>query len=189
MKSNSKGTGVIAILLSILVVTAVGFTGYYVWTSQQEKKDTSDVTNSNNDAAVATTNSVSASLTIKELGIIIPVENWGFIKNQDDINSFSVYSDKSKQLASKIPGCDDYSIGKVFQSDTNYSIENPDYPGYINNVDGTFFVLTLRNEASCTNDDGTLSAESTALNEQQMKDAEEIKSVWNDVKSVNQMVN
>jgi hypothetical protein len=185
---NKNGLGALVTLFIIVIVLTIGFVGYYVWDSQQNIEDKNSVVDSSVNSA-NNTSDLEASLTIKELGIIIPVENWGFIKNQDDLSSFSVYSVKSKQLASQIPGCDDYTIGKVFQSDTDYSIEYPDYPGYINNVDGTFFVLTLRNEASCTNDDGTLSAESTALNEQQMKDAEEIKSVWNDVKSVNQMVN
>lgn len=189
MKRNNTGIGAVVVLLSILVVTAIGFTGCYVWNSQQENnKENTDIVNGNN-TMDASSNDTISSLTIKELGIIIPVENWGFIKNQDDLNSFSVYSNKSKQLASKIPGCEDYTVGRVFQSNTNYEIENPDYPGYIKDVDGAFFVLTLRSEASCVSDNGTLSSESTALNDQQMKDAEEIRSVWEDVISVNQMVN
>jgi len=36
--TKQKGFSAVIVLLSILVVTAVGFTGYYVWNSQQDKK-------------------------------------------------------------------------------------------------------------------------------------------------------
>lgn len=35
--NNQKGFSAVIVLLSILVVTAVGFTGYYVWDTQQNK--------------------------------------------------------------------------------------------------------------------------------------------------------
>lgn len=36
---NQKGFSAVIVLLSVLVVTAIGFTGYYVWNTQQDNKE------------------------------------------------------------------------------------------------------------------------------------------------------
>ncbi len=41
---KQNGFSAVIVLLSILVVTAIGFTGYYVWNTQQDKKEDTSTT-------------------------------------------------------------------------------------------------------------------------------------------------
>ena len=45
--NRQNGFSAVIVLLSILVITVIGFTGYYVWNTQQDKKD---VANSNSES-------------------------------------------------------------------------------------------------------------------------------------------
>lgn len=83
MKINQKGFSAVVILLALLLIVAIGFTGYYVWNTQQNKKTASAETKT---VAVVTpqkttTNPTPATqdtqkyLVVKEWGIKIPVDD------------------------------------------------------------------------------------------------------------------
>jgi hypothetical protein len=83
MKRNNKGIGAVVVLLSILVVTAVGFTGYYVWNSQNndsvssndvvsENTDTTNEDSTKSDQPINNENTENTAIVIKELGVQIP---------------------------------------------------------------------------------------------------------------------
>lgn len=65
---KQNGFSVVVVLLSILVVTALGLTGYYVWNTQNNKKD---VTIAGNETSKPTVNKIDY-ISLNALGIKIP---------------------------------------------------------------------------------------------------------------------
>jgi hypothetical protein len=83
---KQNGFSAVIVLLSILVVTAIGFTGYYVWNTQQDKKEDTSTTQpavAGAEETAATTEQTAEQapqdtqkyLIIEEWGVKIPVES------------------------------------------------------------------------------------------------------------------
>ena len=75
---NQKGFSVVVLLLSILVVTAVGFTAYYVWNTQTNKKEekaevvsSTETEKAKPTEAITPTKEEQKYLVIKEWGVVL----------------------------------------------------------------------------------------------------------------------
>jgi Tfp pilus assembly protein PilX len=139
---KQNGFSAVIVLLSILVVTAIGFTGYYVWNTQQDKKEDTSTTQpavAGAEETTATTEQTAEQapqdtqkyLVIEEWGVKIPVD-----KKYSDlyINKYCVddrdycafiYSPTQITLAKSINGtcyspADSNNIGRIVR------YKNPD---------------------------------------------------------------
>jgi hypothetical protein len=106
MKTNNKGVGAVIILLSILVVTAIGFTGYYVWNSQQNSKENSDGSpNSVNSNENSTTTLQAQSEEPQDNQKYLVIKEWDVKMPLTEYLSDAVYSDR---------------LGEFIETDTAY---------------------------------------------------------------------
>lgn len=80
---KQNGFSVVIVLLSILVVTAIGFTGYYVWNTQQDKnnkQETEQAPTSNSSASSTTTTATepaSNTPTADSSAGYLVINEWG----------------------------------------------------------------------------------------------------------------
>lgn len=102
MKKYQKGFGLIETLLILILVTLLGFVGWYVWNSQDKNKDNTN--QSANSSAIQSDNKNTSAFKIKELGIQfkLPDELKELIYATHD-NTVSFYMPDLNKLA---PSCD-----------------------------------------------------------------------------------
>jgi hypothetical protein len=109
-KTNQSGFTPVAILLVLILVTIVGFAGYYVYKTQQNKKDDTKPTAADpasTPTAPSTTNT-QKYLVIKEWGVKVPlttpIADATYLYKAFDGGGSSVYL-STKSIASKYPEC------------------------------------------------------------------------------------
>ena len=71
MKINQKGFGAIEALLFLILLSILGFTGYYVWHSQSNVNSTYDRAAKTSSNTPATSSSSSSKFVFKEIGVQI----------------------------------------------------------------------------------------------------------------------
>jgi len=76
---KQNGFSAVIVLLSILVVTAIGFTGYYVWNTQQDKKEDTSTTQPAVAGAeeTAATTEQTAEQAPQDTQKYLVIEEWG----------------------------------------------------------------------------------------------------------------
>jgi hypothetical protein len=119
--NKQNGFSAVIVLLSILVITALGFTGYYVWNTQQDKNATTSdtqpaVAGAKEDSSKVAEQQVKQTLpnnqdylVIEEWGVKIPVDkkysDLSIKKYCDAGNECAfIYSPTQIDLANKISG-------------------------------------------------------------------------------------
>ncbi len=97
-KLNNKGFGAIEAILTVLILTIVGGTGYYVYSQNQDKKvETSSApaqTQKNTDQDSSEKTKFESK--VREFSFEYPA-NWSVIKNEIEENDYSAYYDQSKR--------------------------------------------------------------------------------------------
>ena len=168
---GQKGFSVVVLLLSILVVTAVGFTAYYVWNTQNNKKEESVVVeptaevkseNVNNDTKTPDTQKY---LVIKEWGVKIPISdkfadlNYRFNSTEDTVTlSTKTLANYQQQLTAGQGVNGDFGgIGLLSRNDKVYKLnpgeaipnDGPFMGYFVGSVNGKSFVVIPPSQPSC----------------------------------------
>lgn len=184
---NKKGFSAVIVLLSILVVSVIGFAGYYVWNTQQDKKEkeVATVAGAQEQAPTAKEESQSTPvaqdtqkyLEIKEWGVKMALAGYGYRLGRDSSGDeyASLFSDKSKELVVNVGGCEDYTVGSIVKLK-----EKPidGTPGSVAMLDNTYYLLRFRSQAACVSDSGELSPAALELNKQMDVDSRTVQNAW-----------
>lgn len=109
MKSQ-KGFSIIILLLILILLAILGFTGYYVYSTQQNKKNADNTKSADNNAASQPATASSAAkpdatkyLVITEWGVKIPLTNTIADANYTIANGYVYVS--TDALVKKYPDC------------------------------------------------------------------------------------
>jgi cytoskeletal protein RodZ len=171
---NQKGFSVVIVLLALILVVAIGFTGYYVWNTQQNKNkdatqstlDQKDKISTNNNSSPASTalqktESISSTgtqkyLTISEWGVKIPIADSDSITykitNYDpsqEMMAGTANSTASIYLAASISASD--QCRNLAVSFVRYTNPNPSDDANMIKIDNYYYGLT-GSPASCNGD-------------------------------------
>jgi hypothetical protein len=179
MKRNNKGLGAVVVLLSMLVVTAVGFMGYYVWNSQQDKNKNTVVSNTENITKSSENTSQESTqefLDVKEWDIKIPVDDTvrglsyhtnagvdgGYVFTSDELSALTSECDSSSVILVRgkatdiVPNETSSTEGLTFKeayTSTEYD-QYPDSPRGIKlSIGDYYYVYPAIAAAYCTNDE------------------------------------
>jgi len=156
--TKQKGFSAVIVLLSILVVTAVGFTGYYVWNSQQDKKAdqqpeatiTQPKSTDSKQTSSETTNTTQNTqkyLVIKEWGVVLDGIESGVISyKMIGQNSVGFIVPSSKSVSED---CRDLGIGIVRASNKDSLPQiNIEYTKFVNG----YYYSIGGSPGACNND-------------------------------------
>lgn len=185
---GQKGFSVVVLLLSILVVTAVGFTAYYVWNTQNNKKEESVVVeptaevkseNVNNDTKTPDTQKY---LVIKEWGVKIPISdkfadlNYRFNSTEDTVTlSTKTLANYQQQLTAGQGVNGDFGgIGLLSRNDKVYKLnpgeaipnDGPFMGYFVGSVNGKSFVVIPPSQPSCPESANTSLSQTCSTYEQ-----------------------
>ena len=185
---GQKGFSVVVLLLSILVVTAVGFTAYYVWNKKKKKKEESVVVeptaevkseNVNNDTKTPDTQKY---LVIKEWGVKIPISdnfadlNYRFNSTEDTVTlSTKKLANYQQQLTAGQGVNGDFGgIGLLSRNDKVYKLnpgeaipnDGPFMGYFVGSVNGKSFVVIPPSQPSCPESANTSLSQTCSTYEQ-----------------------
>ena len=151
--NKQKGFSAVILLLSLLLIVAVGFTGYYVWNSQDNKKENkaevaqdTDTKQETNQSTTDPTKEEDKYLVIKELGISIPIKDWSYEAKKGELGEYyTIYSNKVKQFAAG--ECKDkFSFASVSKIDGSPG-ENDPRPNV--EIEGIYYALGYTVPVGC----------------------------------------
>ncbi len=185
---GQKGFSAVVLLLGILVVTAVGFTAYYVWNTQNNKKEESVVVeptaevkseNVNNDTKTPDTQKY---LVIKEWGVKIPISdkfadlNYRFNSTEDTVTlSTKTLANYQQQLTAGQGVNGDFGgIGLLSRNDKVYKLnpgeaipnDGPFMGYFVGSVNGKSFVVIPPSQPSCPESANTSLSQTCSTYEQ-----------------------
>jgi hypothetical protein len=117
---KQKGFSAVVLLLGLLLIVAVGFTGYYVWNTQNNNKDNSKevapaaaTKQESNQETPAPVKEEQKYLVIKEWGVKIPVDdNYTYKYSIYDSNGFTYMRLTADEITKEAPGCDVFSLSR-----------------------------------------------------------------------------
>jgi hypothetical protein len=163
---NQNGFSAAILLLTILVITAIGLTGYFVWNQQttKNKEETSQVAGQQQAKQETKTTETPKTetksedtqkyLVIKEWEVKVPLQSWGYEKdnlnNDSQYDSFVLFSNQSKQLAGSSCGTD-YGIGRMVRTKLTPS---PNDPSRYIKIGDWYYGLHLFSQKACLDSSG-----------------------------------
>ena len=149
---NHKGFSAVIVLLSILVLTAIGFTGYYVWNTQQED-DQLNAANQQSATLVSQepTNTNNSPVDTQKYLVI---NEWGVVLNGIESSLVGYTANSIETMRFVVPytiavsdECRELGIGITRVTDKNILL-NPDKAKFI---DGYYY--SISGSPSACNDD------------------------------------
>lgn len=168
---NQKGFSAVIVLLGLLLVVAVGFTGYFVWNTQNSKKDTAAEVAPATATKPETKQETPAPakeeqkyLVIKEWGVKIPVSgeisdlSYIYNKSEDTVTlKTEKLSEQQKQLTGLNSVDELGGIGLLSRNNRSYNLElgsaiqndGPFIGYYIGSTGGYSYVLLPPSQSSC----------------------------------------
>lgn len=185
---GQKGFSAVVLLLGILVVTAVGFTAYYVWNTQNNKKEESVVVEPTAEVKSETVNNNTKTpdtqkyLVIKEWGVKIPISdkfadlNYRFNSTEDTVTlSTKTLANYQQQLTAGQGVNGDFGgIGLLSRNDKVYKLnpgeaipnDGPFMGYFVGSVNGKSFVVIPPSQPSCPESANTSLSQTCSTYEQ-----------------------
>ena len=186
---NQKGFSAVVLLLSFILVVAIGFTGYFVWNTQQNKKDekaevaSSTVTEKDKPAEEKIPDKVEQKyLVIKEWGVKIPISdkfadlNYRFNSTEDTVTlSTKTLANYQQQLTAGQGVNGDFGgIGLLSRNDKVYKLnpgeaipnDGPFMGYFVGSVNGKSFVVIPPSQPSCPESANTSLSQTCSTYEQ-----------------------
>ncbi len=180
--NNQKGFSAVIVLLSLILLVAVGFTGYFVWNTQNSKKDTTAEVAPATATKPETKQETPAPakeeqkyLVIKELNIVIPLEDWSYEVRQSELGEYyPIYNNKVKSLAAE--QCKDkYSIASVSKLNGTPG-ENDSRPNV--KIDGIYYALGYTVPLGCWDEKIQNRIGGTAYNNELAASLSALQAAW-----------
>ena len=178
--NKQKGFSAVIVLLSLLLLVAVGFTGYFVWNTQNNKKDKSA------EVAPATATKQEAQkespapakeeqkyLVIKEWGVSLPLENWSYTLETPQPDKYlgaRIYNNTTKDLSENQCG-QDFSVAKIVRTE---NIPQPNDPRKFKKIANYYYGLVFYTQNLCLDNNG-----------QNLANSEFYSSADNDIRTLN----
>ncbi|MDQ5958793.1 MAG: hypothetical protein QG562_612, partial [Patescibacteria group bacterium] len=171
-----KGFSAVIVLLILILIAVIGFTGYYVWNTQKSKNkqttqngqtniETSEAANSQEQTEAAKPADTQKYLVIKEWGVKIPIDTsqggglvYTIIDHYiDDVNSPLPTGQENALLSSKdiiatTPICNNMYL--ITRSDKELSTDGPS-PSVLLAKIGNFYYYGIPSQSYCGSNNQT----------------------------------